>query len=75
MMEDNLKPCPFCGSIKVSATFTINKKDEISCRMIECESCAAFGPACKESPDLTLNEMTNKTIRAWNTRHIFKGKS
>jgi Lar family restriction alleviation protein len=55
-----LKPCPFCGSDNVSASYSTNLDNVICHRFVECEDCAACGPT---DPDET------RAIAAWNTRH------
>lgn len=54
-MMDELKPCPFCGSIKVRITFY----DDNDVCVVECQDCGALGPIALESA---------KAIEAWNKR-------
>lgn len=40
--KDQLKPCPFCGSLDLDVT-----------QWIECNSCGAFGPSPSDTGDLS----------------------
>jgi len=64
-----LKPCPFCGSDKVSRNGTVNES------FIECENCHAFGPPDSVSdvadvlwdrrPDSAEIERMRKCVEVW----------
>lgn len=60
MAEAELKPCPFCDSEAVSLSYATNVENVITNRFVECEDCAACGPAYPPA---------EKAIAAWNSRH------
>lgn len=58
-MRDDLKPCPFCGSRETSTSYATNTEGVVSSRFVECEDCAAMGPAV---------DVDALAIAAWNRR-------
>jgi Lar family restriction alleviation protein len=62
-MNDELKPCPFCGSDKIreSKDFKITKNEElrIITTCVKCTYCGCNGPTIAYVED---------TILAWNKR-------
>ncbi len=61
-MNEELKPCPFCGSndLRKSKDFTIKDKNLI-CLVcdVQCNNCGCDGPKLF---------YTNDTVKAWNER-------
>lgn len=66
-MIEQLKACDFCGSTEVSLSFSATMESpDPAHRFVECEKCAACGPAVPVDGDDQL--ASTKAITAWNTR-------
>ena len=68
-MTDELKPCPFCGSVGI-AVISGKYTDYVSC-----ESCGTQSAFVAKTPLLSAGELQgalnkNSAIAAWNTRPI-----
>lgn len=54
-----LKPCPFCGSTRVSGV-TLSNKSLMFREFVDCEDCGA---------STTTHATKQEAVDAWNTRH------
>lgn len=57
-MENELKPCPFCGSKKLCVSF-----DDYNNSIVYCRKCGAEGPKIDRGPCYE-----DEAIEAWNRR-------
>ena len=53
-----MKPCPFCGSDRVSVATGL---EQVSFYYVECERCGGSGPGCDER---------DEAIETWNQRSV-----
>jgi Lar family restriction alleviation protein len=71
-MTDDLKPCPFCGSIDVEAIMHERKAKEIEIMdFVVCHNCKAHGPTFVKSVPISVYEMMklcDEAAAAWNHR-------
>lgn len=60
-MPDELRPCPFCGSVHCY----VNGRGHMQVFRVFCESCRCCGPVAEDG---SLYERRNEAIRLWNER-------
>lgn len=58
-MPEKAKPCPFCDSVKVGASFNPGVYFDSSKRLVECLRCGARGP---------IRRTIGWAVPAWNQR-------
>ena len=70
-MSENLKPCPFCGSIKVGAEFSrivqSTNGNERQNGIVACQNCHSEGPYVGALNN-EIDTLKNDVIIAWNRR-------
>ena len=70
-MEENLKPCPFCGESELFAVKAKQHEDRYDdapkwTATVTC--CRCLAEACNHGFDWTEDEAIEKAIKAWNRR-------
>lgn len=67
-MNDNVVPCPFCGSVEVEVVTGTEDREGYPSKLT-CSDCGANGPwiYCKDPLDKDYHEL----LKQWNTRHLF----
>lgn len=65
--QDELKPCPFCGSTNISFGEILGKHvNEEEFRQSQCLDCGACGPETEHTQSAAVNEINDR--KAWNRR-------
>ena len=62
MKNEDLKPCPFCGSIKIYYCSIYPRA------FFSCEVCETDGPIIKNVNEDSSNELMEKALKIWNER-------
>jgi len=65
-MNDDLKPCPFCGSKDIESGEALIEKEDKLYSQAGCNNCGALGPVKQAHPELANRD--DASNNAWNIR-------